>query len=217
MIFYLLGLLSYYKLANKPVPATICLLFFGVVAVPPAITLFFLVNTHWTFQLLSYAGGLFCWTFTEYFVHRFLMHSHNKEDYHKSDHFLHHTNPGTIFTGTIKRIFFSSVPIALTVVSIAFSNYLLLPAGFLTGFALYINMHRLLHNRSASKWFGHLQKFHMQHHFGQTEKCFGVTSSLWDRVFNTVEKTEKTVSAKTIDLYFGKTYKKEIITHKQAI
>ena len=80
MIFYLLGLLSYYKLANKPVPASICLLFFGVVSVPPAITLFFLVNKHWTFQFLAFAGGLFCWTFIEYFIHRFLMHSHEKED-----------------------------------------------------------------------------------------------------------------------------------------
>ena len=217
MIFYLLGILSYYKLANKTAPATICLLFFAVVTVPPAITLFFLLDKHWIFQLLAFTGGLFCWTFTEYFVHRFLMHDHDKEDYYKSDHFLHHTNPGTIFTGTFKRIIFSASAVLMIVISILFSNYLLFPAGFITGFALYINMHRLLHKRSASKWFGRLQKFHMQHHFGQTEKCFGVTSTLWDKVFNTAGKSEKTVSTKTIDLYFGKTYKKEIITHKQAI
>ena len=36
MIFYLLGLLSYYKLANKSVPASICLLFFAVITVPPS-------------------------------------------------------------------------------------------------------------------------------------------------------------------------------------
>jgi len=217
MIFYMISLFGYYKLANKPVPALICLLFFGSIAVPSAITLFLLINKHWTFQVLTYVAGLFYWTFIEYFVHRFLMHSHDKKNYHKSDHFLHHTNPGTIFTGIVKRIIFSAIAIAVTIVSMLFSDHLLLPSGFITGFALYVNMHRLLHNRSASKWFGRLQKFHMQHHFGQTEKCFGVTSSLWDRIFNTNEKTEKTVSARTIDLYFGKTYKKQIITHKQAI
>ena len=84
MIFYLLGLLSYYKLANKPVPASICLLFFAVITVPPAATLFFFVNKHWTFQLIAFAGGVFCWTFFEYFIHRFMMHGKEKKEYHKS-------------------------------------------------------------------------------------------------------------------------------------
>ena len=90
MIFYLLGLLSYYKLANKPVPASICLLFFAVVTVPSAATLFFFVNKHWTFQLIAFGGGVFCWTFFEYFIHRFMMHGKEKKDYHKSLHFHHH-------------------------------------------------------------------------------------------------------------------------------
>ena len=79
MIFYLLGLLGYYKLANKPVPSSICLLFFAVVTVPPAATLFFFVNKHWTFQLIAFAGGVFCWTFIEYFIHRFMMHGKEKK------------------------------------------------------------------------------------------------------------------------------------------
>ena len=217
MIFYLIGLLSYYKLANKPVPSGVCLLFFGVVTVPPSTALFFLVNKHWTFQLLAFAGGLFCWTFIEYFAHRFLMHSHDKKEYYKSDHFHHHTNPGIIFTSTAKRVIFSATAVLITVAGILFSSYLFLPAGIITGFALYVNMHRLLHDKSATKWFGRLQKFHMQHHFGQTEKCFGVTSTWWDKIFNTAGKTEKSVSAKTIELYFGNSNKKDLITHKEAI
>ena len=89
MIFYLLGLLSYYKLANKSVPASICLLFFAVITVPPAATLFFFINKHWTFQVIAFAGGLFCWTFIEYFIHRFMMHGKDKKEYHKSFHFNH--------------------------------------------------------------------------------------------------------------------------------
>jgi sterol desaturase/sphingolipid hydroxylase (fatty acid hydroxylase superfamily) len=216
MIFYLLGLLGYYKLANKAVPASICLLFFAVVTVPPATTLFFLVNKHWAFQLIAYAGGLFCWTFVEYFIHRFSMHGKEKEEYYKTDHFQHHTNPGIIFTGQLKRISASIVAILFTWTSIAFSNYLFLPAGFITGFAMYLNMHRLLHSPLASKWFSRLQKFHMQHHFGQTEKCFGVTSTWWDHLFNTAGKTEKSASAKKISLYFGDN-NNQLINHKQAV
>lgn len=215
MIFYLLGLLSYYKLTNKPVPAGICLLFFGVVTVPPATTLFFLVNKHWGFQALAYAGGLLCWTFIEYFFHRFLMHGKEKERYHKSDHFQHHTNPAKIFTGQLKRVIFSTIAISITWFSISFSNYLLLPAGFITGFATYINMHRVLHSAWGSKWLGRLQQFHMQHHLGQTENCFGVTTTLWDRVFNTAGNSIKTISAKKVDLYFGED--KQLINHKQAV
>lgn len=217
MIFYMLGILSYYKLANKPVPATICLLFFAVVTVPPAATLFFLLNKHWVFQLLAFTGGLFCWTFIEYFIHRFLMHGKEKEDYRKSHHFVHHSNPGVIFTNNFKRIFYSLAAIALTCAGFIYNYYLLLPAGIITGFALYNFMHLCLHKHWASNLLGKLQHFHMQHHFGQTENCFGVTSMLWDRVFNTITKSEKAGSIKAMELYYGEPNNKEIITHKQAI
>ena len=90
-------------------------------------------------------------------------------------------------------------------------------AGIATGLSLYSYMHVWLHKPWASKWIGGLQKFHMQHHFGQTEKCFGVTNTLWDKIFNTAGKTEKTASAKSIELYFGKTKEHNLITHKQAV
>ena len=216
MIFYLLGLLSYYKLANKPVPATICLLFFAVVTVPPAATLFLFVNKHWTFQLIAFAGGVFCWTFIEYFIHRFMMHGKEKKEYHKSLHFHHHVT-GTIFTSQVKRILYSLGAIILIGLSIFFSSYLFLIAGIATGLSLYSYMHVLLHKSWASKWIGGLQKFHMQHHFGQTEKCFGVTNTLWDKVFNTAGKADKVAGAKSIELYFGKKNTQDLITHKQAV
>ncbi len=203
MIFYLLGLLSYYKLANKPVPASICLLFFAVITVPPAATLFFFVNKHWTFQLIAFAGGVFCWTFFEYYIHRFMMHGKEKKEYHKSLHFHHHVT-GTIFTSQVKRILYSLGAIILTGLSIFFSSYLFLIAGIATGLSLYSYMHVLLHTPWASKWIGGLQKFHMQHHFGQTEKCFGVTNTLLDKVFYTAGKADKVAGAKSFELYFGK-------------
>ncbi|HEX3164779.1 MAG TPA: sterol desaturase family protein [Chitinophagaceae bacterium] len=216
MIFYLLGLLGYYKLANKPVPAGVCLLFFAAVTVPPAATLFFFVNNHWTFQLIAFAGGLFCWTFIEYFIHRFMMHGKEKKEYHKSLHFHHHVT-GTIFTSQVKRILYSSGAIILIGLSIFFSSYLFLIAGIATGLSFYSYMHVWLHKPWASKWIGGLQKFHMQHHFGQTEKCFGVTNTWWDRIFNTAGKTEKAAGAKSIELYFGKKNTQDLITHKQAV
>src|SRR6187549_476060 len=158
MIFYLLGILSYYKLTNKPAPASICLLFFAVVTVPPAATLFFFINKHWTFQVIAFAGGLFCWTFIEYFIHRFMMHGKEKKEYHKSFHFHHHVT-GTIFTTQLKRIIYSLGAIILTCFSIFFSSYLFLFAGIATGLALYSYMHVWLHKPWAAKWMSELQKF----------------------------------------------------------
>lgn len=216
MIFYLLGLLSYYKLTNKSVPASICLLFFAVITVPPVTTLFIFINKHWTFQVIAFATGLFCWTFIEYFIHRFMMHGKEKEEYHKSFHFHHHVK-GTIFTTNAKRMLYSLGAIALTCISIFFSSYFFLVAGIATGLAIYSYMHVLLHKSWASKWIGGLQKFHMNHHFGQTEKCFGVTNTWWDTIFNTNVKTEKVASSKSIALYFGEKNNHDLITHKQAV
>lgn len=216
MIFYLLGMLSYYKLANKSAPASICLLFFAVITIPPAATLYFVVDKHWTFQVIAFAGGLFCWTFIEYFIHRFMMHGKEKKKYHKSLHFHHHVK-GTIFTSDVKRIIYSLGAITLTCFSIFFSSYLFLFAGIATGLSLYSYMHVWLHKPWAAKWMSELQQFHMQHHFGQTEKCFGVTNTWWDRIFNTTGKSEKIASSKSIELYFGEKINHSLITHKQAV
>ncbi len=207
MIFYLLGILGYYKLAKKAVPWTICLAFFAVVTIPPGTTLYLLLHKHWIFQLLAFAGGLFCWTFAEYFIHRFLMHEKEKKQYHKSQHFIHHTNPGKIFTGWFRRILLTAVAVALTWCSIFFTPYLALPAGFATGFALYTYVHMWLHRRGANKWMGGLQTFHIRHHCGQTESCFGVMTTWWDHLFNTANAGEKNIGGKAIELYFGNSTK----------
>jgi sterol desaturase/sphingolipid hydroxylase (fatty acid hydroxylase superfamily) len=211
MIFYMLGLLSYYKLRNKPVPAGVCLMFFGVVTVPPTTTLFFIINTHWIFQALAFAGGLFCWTFIEYFVHRFLMHKKESSQNQKSHHFVHHSNPGKILTSHLRRLIITSIAILAIWSSVLFSNYLFLPAGILTGFAIYGYMHMWLHKQWAAKWLGRLQKFHISHHVGQTEKCFGVTFTWWDRIFNTAGSAEKSVTANANEVYFGHSNSQKMI------
>jgi 4-hydroxysphinganine ceramide fatty acyl 2-hydroxylase len=203
MIFYLLGLLSYYKIRKKPVPAGICFLFFGVVVIPPGTTLYFLINKHWTFQALAFAGGLFCWTFIEYAIHRFWLHRKNNKHYHKTHHFIHHHDPGNIFTSELKRVIICAVAFTAIWSSVFFSNYLFLPAGILTGYAVYGYMHVWLHKEWARTWLPHLQKFHMRHHCGETEKCFGVTFTWWDKIFNTAAGSRKDVAENVKAVYFG--------------
>lgn len=204
MIFYMLGLLSYYRLAKKPVPSGICLAFFFVMAAPPVATLYLLLNKHWVFQAIAFIAGWFCWTFIEYFTHRFWLHRKESKHYHESNHFNHHTHPGKIFTKEAKRLVIASAAVLLIYFSIAFSNYLFLPAGILTGYALYGYMHVWLHKSVAILWFSKLREFHIQHHCGQTEICFGVTVIWWDVLFNTAMVTGKPISLKIKNFFFGK-------------
>lgn len=210
MIFYILGLLSYYRIRNKPVPASICLAFFGVIVIPTGTTVHFLINKHWTFQALAFAGGLFCWTFIEYSIHRFWLHRKNNKHYQKTDHFGHHCNPRKVFTSQIKRVVIVAFACMTIWSSVFFSNYLFLPSGILTGYAVYGYMHVWLHREWATKWLSHLQKFHIRHHCGETEKCFGVTFTWWDRIFNTSGVSEKNISKKVKEFYFGNTKPKLI-------
>lgn len=189
----------------------ICLAFFGMLAVPPITTFYFLLNTHWIFKAVVFIAGLLCWTFIEYFVHRFWLHKKEDRHYYNSNHFFHHTQPKNIFTTVAKRIAVTLVAILLLTCSILYSRFLFLPAGIATGYTLYGYMHVWLHQPWAARWFGRLQIFHMQHHCGQTEKCFGVTSTWWDRVFNTMPLSEKNITSKIREVYFGSTDKQRIM------
>ena len=202
MIFYMLGILGYYKARNKPVPAGICIAFFLVVAVPPITALYLLLNKHWVFQVIALVAGWFCWTFIEYFIRRFWMDKKDKAHYHESLHFIHHTNPRVIFTSEIRRLLFAATAILFIYISIQYSTYLFLPAGIVAGFALYSYMHVWLHKPAMSRWIGRHQDFHMQHHCGKTEDCFGVTVTWWDKIFNTNRGSEKNISQKTREFYF---------------
>jgi sterol desaturase/sphingolipid hydroxylase (fatty acid hydroxylase superfamily) len=196
MIFYLLGLLSYYKLANKAVPWTICLAFFAVVTIPPGTTLMFLVNKHWIFQALAFAGGLFCWTFIEYFIHRFWLHNKNRDHRSVSNHALHHRLTAFIYTPAWKRIAIACLAFLTLLSGILYSNYLYLPAGIIAGYAVYCYVHFWLHQPWAEKRMNRLYRFHVMHHVGSTACCFGVTFTWWDKVFNTVPVTGKSITEK---------------------
>ena len=203
MIFYMLGLLSYYKLANKPVPAGICLAFFGVVIIPPVITLFFLVDDYWVFEFLVFIIGLFSWTFIEYFIHRFLLHGKKNYRYYKDNHSLHHANPTEIFTSKLKRLLITIAAILSVCASIGYSFYFWIVAGFLCGYAAYGYVHTFLHTQRLSKWLSKLRAFHMQHHLSQSGTCFGVCTTWWDTIFNTAGEHQADFHTKARNLFFG--------------
>ena len=59
-------------------------------------------------------------------------------------------------------------------------------AGFLLGYLIYDMAHyHIHHHRSNNRLSLALRRYHYRHHFQQSDRGFGVTSPLWDRVFRT--------------------------------
>lgn len=138
--------------------------------------------------------GIFIWTLLEYSLHRFLFHIETKSYWANTVHYLvhgcHHKHP----RDGLRLVF---PPAATAVLCIPFWNLIKListpsttPAVFgggLLGYVLYDITHYYLHHGNPSGGMpGYLKRFHMNHHFRIQDKGFGITSSLWDRVFGTL-------------------------------
>lgn len=140
--------------------------------------------------LAWFIAGFSIWTPTEYLLHRFVFHYVPKNRIGQRLHFIfhgvHHDYPNDA-----RRLVMppsASLPIAA-------AFYLLfrglLPragldacfAGFLAGYLCYDMTHYALHHASfRSGWFKRLKVNHMQHHFVDATRGFGVSSPLWDLV-----------------------------------
>ena len=59
--------------------------------------------------------------------------------------------------------------------------------GFVLGYLVYGTMHYAIHAWNPPfKWMKPLWRNHHLHHYKNAEKGFGVSSTLWDHVFNTM-------------------------------
>lgn len=182
------------------------LLWFSMMILPLLILAERIRQYHFFFHtLLLLAGGL-AWTCTEYFFHRFIMHDgdHSKGIAKVLNHTHHHTDPSDIRVTTPHRIMMITGTIVLITVSVVLNNYFTIFCGYFAGFAVFCLMHVVLHQPWSKKIFPHLHRFHVQHHFKHTDKCFGVTLIWWDHLFGTVPMNEKKISNRVLEFYYKK-------------
>ena len=87
----------------------------------------------------------------------------------------------TFFVGfnTLGKVLYFNDPI----ISAVFWSFFLL--GYMTYDICHYSLHHVDTSKNSGGWFGKLQKYHNQHHFGGEEAGFGVSSPLWDIVFRT--------------------------------
>ena len=147
--------------------------------------------------------GWFVWGFTEYIMHRFVFHleSNNKNIVFVKYilHGVHHHEPGkTLFVPLLLRI--GVQVITLVVFKFFFDQYaFLLFFGLEIGVIQYITVHYFIHHPKFSKYFPKLTRYHYIHHFVETDKVFGTSSLLWDKIFGTLPTKD----------YSGMEYKKD--------
>ena len=151
-----------------------------------------------TFVILFLAGFAF-WTLFEYFFHRYVFHFTPKGEVQKRISFLfhgvHHQYPND------KKRLVMPITLSLAVAVLLLSLTWLLfgtwtwaySAGFTTGYLAYDMTHYSIHYFKPPniQFLKNVWKSHIDHHYRDSNKGYGVSSAFWDRVFGTLQKPKK--------------------------
>lgn len=145
--------------------------------------------------------GLFIWTLTEYLLHRFVFHFEPKSELGKKFHWMFHGVHHDYPQDRYRLVMPPSISLPLATLFYFFFLFifgaLYLPAifsGFLAGYLTYDTMHYAIHhNGFRNRFLLSIKQHHMRHHYTEPNEGFGVSSPLWDYIFNTrpAKKTSK--------------------------
>ena len=161
--------------------------------------------------MLVFFGGMLFWTFFEYLMHRFAFHWVAESEKARNFVYVMHGNHHH-FPRDKERLFMPPVPSLILATALFFVFRLVLGnqifmffPGFLLGYLLYGSMHYAIHAWNPPfKWMKPLWRNHHLHHYKDEHRGFGVSSTIWDRVFGTMFdlKKEKEDREKVKELMF---------------
>ena len=154
---------------------------------------------------MGLAGSVAFWTIFEYVTHRWFFHANPHNTWMRklldSMHWAHHEYPNDDRIMLVNPLI--SVPVAAEVYLVF---YLLVGeyahpfiVGVMAIYLLYDWFHFASHNKNYDNWWFQLMKrHHMRHHYQDTEKNYGFTSTIWDKIWDTEieikDKAKKRVS-----------------------
>jgi len=183
---------SYLEWFTKTHPLVIWALYLPVIIGFP---IYGIQNAYFTpvSAILILLGGVLFWTLFEYLAHRYLFHMMTETERGRRWIYILHGNHHE-FPRDKERLFMPPVP-SLIITSVLFSLYYLILQtaawaffpGFILGYLLYASMHYAIHAFAPPfYWMKPLWRNHHLHHYKDEEKGFGVSSTLWDRLFGTM-------------------------------
>jgi sterol desaturase/sphingolipid hydroxylase (fatty acid hydroxylase superfamily) len=150
------------------------------------------------YVLAGFLIGLFLWTLAEYLLHRFVFHFRPRNAWQEKVTFLfhgiHHVQPQCKTRLVMPPVV--SIPLAaifyglfsLICGNLLGAGYWVNPlvSGFTIGYLSYDLIHYATHHvASRTRWGKYLKRYHMLHHFKTPDLRYGVSSPIWDFVFNT--------------------------------
>ena len=144
-------------------------------------------------QMLSISFfALFFWTFFEYIAHRWIFHMLSENISLQKFAYILHGNHHE-YPKDKQRLFMPPVPSLLIAGALFGIQYLLLGnyafafyPGFILGWLLYASVHYLIHAiEPPFKFLQPLWRNHQMHHYRNEHLGFGVSNTLWDKVFKT--------------------------------
>jgi sterol desaturase/sphingolipid hydroxylase (fatty acid hydroxylase superfamily) len=150
-----------------------------------------------------FVGGMLFWTLFEYIMHRFAFHHLAESERAKKFVYIIHGNHHE-YPRDKERLFMPPVP-SLIITSVIFSLYYLIMGnyalfffpGFVLGYLLYGTMHYAIHAWNPPyPWMKPLWRNHHLHHYKNDHQGFGVSTTLWDRVFGTMFDLKKEIEDK---------------------
>jgi sterol desaturase/sphingolipid hydroxylase (fatty acid hydroxylase superfamily) len=138
--------------------------------------------------------GFLAWTLIEYVLHRFFFHIAPEPTFESKlkqfmVHGYHHEFPNDRMRLVAPLIL--SGPIAIVTASLYYfiagpQHWLMGFAGTVTGYVAYDWIHYYTHHfRPTTRLGKFLRRYHMEHHYSDSESHFGISSPLWDWVFGT--------------------------------
>jgi len=182
---------QYLEMLTKTHPLVIWGIYFPVI-----IYFLYYSNTHLDFSIiriaLTFISGICFWTFFEYIMHRFIFHFIAESERSRKIiyvmHGNHHEYPRDkerLFMPPVPSIILSSTVFMLMYAFIQKNTFMFFP-----GFML--------------KWLKPLWRNHHLHHYKNEHQGFGVSTTIWDRVFGTMFnlKKEKEDKEKVQELMF---------------
>jgi sterol desaturase/sphingolipid hydroxylase (fatty acid hydroxylase superfamily) len=147
---------------------------------------------------LTFLAGMFFWTFFEYLMHRFAFHWVAESERARKVVYVMHGNHHE-FPRDKERLFMPPVP-SLIISSLIFllmflflgNNVFSFWSGFMLGYLLYGSVHYAIHAWNPPfKFMKPLWRNHHLHHYKNDNKGFGVSCTIWDRVFGTMFDLKK--------------------------
>jgi dihydroceramide fatty acyl 2-hydroxylase len=151
---------------------------------------------------LLFLIGIAIWTLTEYWLHRLLFHWEPKfrggDRLHFIIHGVHHDHPNDAMRLVMPPAV--SIPLAalfLGLYALLFGTPDAFPAfsGFIFGYLGYDYTHYHVHHHTPRTKLGkRIRQQHMRHHFQDHRYGFGVSSPIWDAVFNTMPRRREAAS-----------------------